>query len=85
MKVTPPERPADQSPGDLREALTDLDVVRQALADASAWRAWKAEGAGCPDCQRLDPARCADHAADDEMAAAYEALLRRLAAAGGPR
>jgi hypothetical protein len=85
MKVTAPGRPADLSLGDIREVLTDLDVVRQALADASAWRAWKAEGAGCPDCQRFDPGRCADHAADDEMAAAYEALLRRLAAEGGPR
>ena len=60
----------------------DLGVVRQALADASAWRAWKAEGAGCGDCQRLDPGRGADHAADDEMAAAYEALLRRLVTEG---
>ena len=61
----------------------DLDVIRQALADASAWRAWKAEG--CGDCQRLDPGRCADHAADDEMAAAYDALLRRLAVEWDPR
>ena len=76
--------PAARSLHEIFEA-ADLDVVRQALADASAWRAWKAEGAGCEDCQRLDPGRCAEHAADDEMAAAYEALLRRLAVEGGPR
>jgi hypothetical protein len=62
----------------------DLDLVRQALADASAWRAWKAEGTGCGDCDRLDPGRCTVHAADDELAAAYESLLGRLVGEEGP-
>lgn len=41
----------------------DLATVRQALADASAWRTWRTEG---------------DRAADTDLAAAYEQLLRRL-------
>jgi hypothetical protein len=41
----------------------DVDVVRQALADASAWRTWRTGS---------------DHAADVGQAAAYEQLLRRL-------
>jgi hypothetical protein len=76
--------PAAPSPPGIGEP-ADLDLVRQALADASAWRAWKAEGTGCSDCDRLDPGRCADHAADDELAAEYEALLHRLAGEEGPR
>ena len=78
-------RPTPRSLRGICLAQADLDVVRQALEDASAWRAWKAEGAGCADCERLDPGRCADHAADDELAAAYEALLHRLAGEEGPR
>jgi hypothetical protein len=81
MKVTatrPPETPALSG---ISEP-ADLGLVRQALADASAWRAWKAEGAGCGDCGRLDPGRCTVHAADDELAAAYEELLRRLVVTG---
>lgn len=62
---------------------SDARVVCQALDDAAAWRAWKAEGAGCADCERLDPGRCAEHAADDELAAAYEAVGARLS--GGAR
>jgi hypothetical protein len=57
----------------------DLELIRQALADASAWRSWQAEGAQCEECQQLDPGRCARHVADDELATSYEALLRRLA------
>jgi hypothetical protein len=48
-------------------------IVRRALADAVAWRAWKA-GVDCGECDRLDPGRCAEHAADEDLAAAYEAL-----------
>ena len=84
MKVTA-TRPAETlSPPGIREP-ADLDLVRQALADASAWRACRAEGPGCGDCARLDPGRCADHAMDDELAAAYESLLGRLAGEGGLR
>lgn len=57
----------------------DVVTVRQALADAAVWRAWKAEGAGGADCARLDPGRCAGHAADDVQFAAYEALRDRMA------
>lgn len=58
----------------------DIALIGQALADAAAWRSWRAEGAHCEGCQRLDPSRCAGHAADDERAAAYDALLCRVAA-----
>jgi hypothetical protein len=58
----------------------DIALIGQALADAAAWRSWRAEGAHCEGCQRLDPGRCAGHAADDERGAAYDALLRRVAA-----
>lgn len=61
----------------------DIGIIRQALADASAWRSWRAEGAGCEDCQRLDPGRCPGHARDEQTAAGYDGLLRRLAAEGG--
>jgi hypothetical protein len=81
--ATPKAVAAPSPPGICEPA--DIGIVRQALADASAWRAWKAEGTGCSDCDRLDPGRCADHAADDEMAAAYESLLHRLTGEGGPR
>ena len=36
----------------------DIGLIRQALADASAWRAWRSEGAACERCARLDPGRC---------------------------
>jgi hypothetical protein len=42
----------------------DIALIGQALADAAAWRSWRAEGAHCEGCQRLDPGRCAGHAAD---------------------
>jgi hypothetical protein len=45
----------------------DIGVIRQALADASAWRTWRTEG---------------DRTADLEQAAGYEALLRRLVVTG---
>jgi hypothetical protein len=61
----------------------DIGLTRQALADASAWRAWRAEGAGCEDCARLDPDRCPGHARDEQAAAGYDGLLRRLAASAG--
>jgi hypothetical protein len=57
----------------------DIGIIRQALADASAWRSWRAEGMRCAECSRLDPGRCAGHAADDELAARYDALTGRLA------
>jgi hypothetical protein len=55
----------------------DIGTIRQALADAAAWRlrpSWRA----CEDCQRLAPARCVGHAADDGLVVAYDALLRCL-------
>jgi integrase/recombinase XerC len=57
----------------------DAEVARQALADASAWRSWRSEGAGCEECARLDPDSCAGHASDEAQAASYDCLLRRLA------
>ena len=35
-------------------------------------------GAGCGECRRLDPGRCAAHAADEAQAASHDCLLRRL-------
>jgi hypothetical protein len=61
---------------------TDAETVRQALADASAWRTWRAEGAGCEACALVDPGRCPGHAHDDEMSAGYDRLLRRLTVEG---
>lgn len=58
----------------------DIGLIRQALADVSAWQAWCAEGAGCGECQRLVPGRCAVHTANEALAAGYDALLRRMAA-----
>ena len=60
----------------------DIGIIRQALADASAWRSWRAEGAGCEACARLDPDRCPGHALDEQVAAGYDGLLRRLTAEG---
>lgn len=57
----------------------DIGLIRQALADASAWRAWRAEGAGCEACARLDSGRCPDHGRHDEISAGYDGLLRRIA------
>jgi hypothetical protein len=67
-------------PGSLSPA--DIGIIRQALADASAWRSWRAEGAGCEACARLDPDRCPGHALDEQVAAGYDGLLRRLTAEG---
>lgn len=69
---------AAAAPGSVVLASADAEVVRQALADGSAWRWRRAEGAGCGECQRLDPGRCAVHAADEARAASYDSLLRRL-------
>ncbi len=69
---------AAAAPGSVLLAPADAEVVRQALADA-----WRAEGAGCEDCARLDPGRCVGRALDEQTAAGYEALLRRLTAEGG--
>jgi hypothetical protein len=60
----------------------DIGLIRQALADASAWRAWRSEGAACERCARLDPGRCPGHALDESVAAGYDSLLRRLTAEG---
>jgi len=62
----------------------EADTVRQALADAAAWRSMRAEGfpAGCGDCAAADPDRCPDHAGDEVTAAGYAALRARL---GGAR
>ena len=61
----------------------DIGLIRQALADAAAWRAWRAEGAGCEDCAQLDSDHCFGHARDDQRTAGYDGLLRRLAASAG--
>ncbi len=73
---------ANAVPGSVVLSPDDADVIRQGLADASAWRAWRAEGAGCEACARLDPDRCPGHALDEQVAAGYDSLLRRLIAEG---
>ena len=58
-----------------------LDAVLDALADAEEYR-WACAQASCRDCNRLDPARCADHARDEEMSARYAAAAGQLRMAG---
>jgi hypothetical protein len=65
-------------PGSVLLTAAVAATARQALADASAWRSWRAEGAGCEACRRLDPVRCAGHTADEAQAASYDSVLRRL-------
>jgi hypothetical protein len=64
--------------GTLALALDDLAVALSALADASAWREWRADGGFCAACIGADPGRCAEHARDADLAAAYAALARAL-------
>jgi len=71
-------RLAGAAPGSVVLAPADAEIIRQAFADASAWRAWRAEGAGCEECQRLDPGRCPGHAHDEQLSAAYDSLSARL-------
>jgi hypothetical protein len=71
------------TPGSVVLTPADAEVARQALADASAWRSQRAEGAGCEACAGLDPDRCPVHARDEHAAAGYDSLLRRMAARGG--
>ena len=52
-------------PGPVTLTAAEAATVRQALADASAWRTWRTEG---------------DRDTDTELATAYESLLRRLVA-----
>lgn len=59
--------PALCTPPGLVLSPAGLATIRQALADASAWRTWRTEG---------------DRDADTALAASYEALLRRLAVTG---
>ena len=73
---------AAAAPGSVVLASADAEVVCQALADASAWRSWRAEGPGCEECARLDPGRCAVHAADEAEVAAYDSVLRLLGGQG---
>ena len=54
--------------GSITLTAAETSIVRQALADASAWRTWRTEG---------------DRTADIEQATAYERLLRRLVTAQG--
>jgi hypothetical protein len=56
----------------------EAEIARQALTEASAWRAWRAEGAACGECARLDPGRCPGHARDGETVARYDGLLERI-------
>jgi len=49
--------------GSVTLSAAEADTVRQALADASAWRTWRTEG---------------DRAADIEQATAYERVLRGM-------
>jgi hypothetical protein len=49
--------------GSVTVSPADAGTIRQALADASAWRTWQTAG---------------DRVADASQAAAYEAILRRL-------
>lgn len=54
-----------------------LDTVLEALGDAAEYRWFAAQG-HCRDCGRLSPARCADHARDEELSARYAALAYEL-------
>jgi hypothetical protein len=71
------------APGSVVLTPADAETVRQALADASAWRSWHAEGAGCEACAGLDPDRYPVHSRDEQAAAGYDSLLRRTAARDG--
>jgi len=73
---------AAAAPGSVVLTPGDAEVVCHALADASAWRSWRAEGPGCEECARLDPGRCRGHSRD-EMSSGYDGLLGRLAARDG--
>jgi hypothetical protein len=54
-----------------------LDTVLDALDDAADYR-WLSAQASCEHCNRLDPARCADHARDEELSDRYTAVARQL-------
>lgn len=56
---------------------TQLGIVLAALDDAGDYL-WATAQASCEDCNRLDPARCADHTADEERAGQYAAVARQL-------
>ena len=58
-------------------------IVRQALADAAAWRAWRAEGRDCASCAAADSGKCAEHTGDEDLADAYEAMRARLPGGDG--
>jgi len=62
----------------------DIGLIRQALADTSAWRAWRAEGAGCEACARRDSGRCLDHARHDEISAGYDGCCSASRSHGEP-
>ena len=54
-----------------------LETVLDALADAAEYR-YLHSTASCEDCNRLEPARCADHTRDEKASASYDALARQL-------
>lgn len=56
----------------------EVATVRDALADAAAWRSADSPALGCADCAANGS--CPDHAADVRRAQRYEALTRRLVA-----
>jgi hypothetical protein len=54
-----------------------FDTVLAALDEGAENRWIRAQGE-CAHCDRLYPARCADHARDEEMSARYAATARQL-------
>jgi hypothetical protein len=69
---------ARRSAGTVELTAPQAVIVRHAMADAAAWRAWRSEGHQCTGCAALDPGKCTEHAGDEDLAAAYAALRARL-------
>lgn len=54
-----------------------LETVLDALDDAADYRQLRAS-ASCADCNSADPARCDDHARDEDLTRGYDTLSRQL-------
>ncbi len=57
---------------------TDVITIMQALSDAVSWRRRRVDQ-WCRRCENASQGRCEEHAADLELANAYEVLAAELA------